>query len=304
MSRKFKKVGLALGAGGARGLVHIGVLKAFRDHSIPINMVTGTSVGSVIGAMYAATLDPDWVERKFKEFIRSDFYKSLGLDRIRPVSEPEASFVESVMRPVKEVITFRVVNERLGLLKSDRLAAVIRYLLPVRKFEQLKIPFRCVAVNLNNGEDVIFRNGDLIHALTSSSSIPGYMQPVRRNGDLLVDGGVTTPFPVNLLREMGGELTVAVDVNIQKFHPLVSPNLLNILSRVDQITSNKLSYMIRAHTDIVIKPETDDLFWAEFEKMDKLVSNGYNAVCNQVDEIRSKVYKTGFFGKLFRYSQN
>ncbi|MFQ6611053.1 MAG: patatin-like phospholipase family protein, partial [Fidelibacterota bacterium] len=188
--------GIALGAGGARGLVHIGVLKALQDHGIKIDFISGSSVGSVIGAMYAATLDASWVETRFNEFIHSDLYKSLGLNRLKPPNGNGESFFQSITRPVKEIISFKIVNDRLGLLKTQRLEKVVQYLLPVENFQELKIPFKCIAVDLHSGRDVIFEEGDLIKALTASSAIPGYMQPVPFNEMLLVDGGISRPYPV------------------------------------------------------------------------------------------------------------
>ena len=198
MKRNDLLTGISLGAGGARGLVHIGVVEALREHVVKIDYISGSSVGSVIGAMFAATLDPAWVETRFNEFIRSDLYKSLGLDRLKPPNGNGESFFQSITRPVKEIISFKIVNDRLGLLKTHRLEKVVQYLLPVESFHELKIPFKCIAVDLHSGQDVIFEEGNLIRALTASSAIPGYMQPVPFNEMLLDDGGISRPDTVNL----------------------------------------------------------------------------------------------------------
>lgn len=280
-------LGLALGAGGARGLSHIGVLKALRDNSITVDYISGSSIGAVIGAMYAATLDPDWVEKRFRDFLKSDLYKSIGLDRIN--SKKGSSFFQSITKPVKDMISMKIVNDRLGLLKSKRLVSVLEYLLPVKTFNELKIPFKCVSVDLNDGRDVIFDSGDLIQAVTASSSIPGYMQPVIFEDKLLVDGAVSMPYPVRLLKEMGADVTVAVDINIRNFTPFDSPNLLQILSRTDQITSIRLNSYIKKETDIILYPDTGDVFWAEFEKIDLFIEKGYEVVCNSLNKIQSKL---------------
>ncbi len=302
MRKKHAITGLALGAGGARGLVHIGVIKALTDQGISIDMITGSSVGSVIGAMYAAMLDPGWVEDRFHEFIRSDLYESLGLNRLKPSNGDSVgeSFFQSITRPVKEMISFKIVNDRLGLLKTKRLETVIRYLVPVEDFQELKIPFRCVAVDLHTGKDVIFQNGNLIQALTASSAIPGYMQPVPQNGKLLVDGGISMPCPITVLKDMGAELTIAIDVNIHHFPMLTSPNLLKIMSRVEQVTSNRIAEMMKDEADFSIRPKTMDLFWAEFERIDELVTNGYDSVCNDIEKIKSKYNNPKRMIKMFK----
>jgi NTE family protein len=268
-------------------LSHIGVLKALRDKSIKVDFITGSSIGAVIGAMYAATLDPDWVETRFREFLKSDLYQSIGLDRIN--SKKGSSFFQSITKPVKDMVSMKIVNDRLGLLKSKRLVSVLEYLLPVKYFNELKIPFKCISVNLNNGQDVIFDSGDLVQAVTASSSIPGYMQPVIMGDMMLVDGAVSMPYPVRLLKEMGADVTVAIDINIRKFVPFESPNLLQILSRTDQITSIRLNSYIKNETDVLLYPDTGNVFWAEFEKIDLFIEKGYEVVCNNLSKIQSKL---------------
>ncbi|NQU67272.1 MAG: patatin-like phospholipase family protein [Candidatus Marinimicrobia bacterium] len=300
MKENHSITGLALGAGGARGLVHIGVLKALEEHGIKIDLISGSSVGSVIGAMYASTLDAGWVETRFRDFINSDLYKSLGLDRLKANNGQEDSFFQSITRPVKEMISFKIVNDRLGLLKTKRLEKVVQFLLPVDDFRDLKIPFKCVAVDLHTGKDVIFSSGSLTHALTASSAIPGYMQPVPQNGKLLVDGGISMPYPISILKEMGAEMTIAVDVNIRKFQYLDSPTLFKIMSRVEQVTSNRINELMKDDADFTIQPRTGDLFWTEFDRIDELVANGYESVCNNLEKIQFKYRKQKRFIKLFK----
>ncbi|MBC8214384.1 MAG: patatin-like phospholipase family protein [Candidatus Marinimicrobia bacterium] len=300
MKKSKIKIGLALGSGGARGMVHIGVLKGLLDSGVPINLISGSSVGAVIGAMYSATLDINWVENKLKEFIYSDFYKSIGLDRLKPTPKREhPSILQTATRYVKEYISINVANERLGLLKSERLHKVIEYLLPVRKFEELRIPFSCIAADLHSGKDIVFNSGDLISALTASSSIPGYITPVEIDDMLLVDGGVSCPVPIQTLHKMGADFTIAVNAGVQNFRRLGTPHLMQILARVEQITSARLETYKFKDSDLVISPETKDLYWAEFEKIDELVKSGEKSISNLLPEIQSKLKKmSGLRGKL------
>ena len=125
-------IGLALGGGGARGLVHIGVLKSLKKQGIPVHMVAGASIGATIGAMYAATLDPDWVEKRFRQFVQSDLYKKIGLDRLVPTDQPNSSIFQTAATYVKNQIIVNLANDRLGILKQDRLLQVLEYLIPVK----------------------------------------------------------------------------------------------------------------------------------------------------------------------------
>jgi|TARA_B110001454_G_scaffold110098_1_gene103399 NTE family protein len=291
MASKNNKIGLVLGGGGARGLGQIGVLKALKKQSIPVHMVAGTSIGAVIGAMYAATLDPDWIENKFKEFIDSEAYKRIGLHRLIPTSQPNSSIFQTAATYMKNQIIINLANDRLGILKQERLSEIIEYLLPVKTFEELKIPFSCLAVDLNSGEDVVFNSGNLIEAIVASSAIPGYIPPIEKNGMLLTDGAVSCPVPVKTVRKMGADFRISVDVGLNHFEPLKNPNLLQVLGRAEQITSTRLGEVKSEKADITIRPDTMNVFWAEFDKIDQLVKLGAEATEKLFWEIRDNLKK-------------
>ena len=291
MASKKNKIGLVLGGGGARGLGHIGVLKALKKHSIPIHMVAGTSIGAVIGAMYAATLDPHWIENKFKEFIDSEAYKRIGLHRLVPTSQPNSSIFQTAATYMKNQIIINLANDRLGILKQERLSEIIEFLLPVKTFEELKIPFSCLAVDLNSGEDVVFNSGNLIEAIVASSAIPGYIPPIEKDGMLLTDGAVSCPVPVKTVRKMGADFRISVDVGRNHFEPLENPNLLQVLGRAEQITSTRLGEVKSEKADITIRPDTMNVFWAEFDKIDQLIKLGAEETEKQFWQIKDNLKK-------------
>jgi len=280
-----------LGGGGARGLGHIGVLKALKKHSIPIHMVAGTSIGAVIGAMYAAILDPHWIENKFKEFIDSEAYKRIGLHRLVPTSQPNSSIFQTAATYMKNQIIINLANDRLGILKQERLSEIIEFLLPVKTFEELKIPFSCLAVDLNSGEDVVFNSGNLIEAIVASSAIPGYIPPIEKDGMLLTDGAVSCPVPVKTVRKMGADFRISVDVGLNHFEPLENPNLLQVLGRAEQITSTRLGEVKSEKADITIRPDTMNVFWAEFDKIDQLIKLGAEETEKQFWQIKDNLKK-------------
>ena len=291
MASKKNIIGLVLGGGGARGLGHIGVLKALKKHSIPIHMVAGTSIGAVIGAMYAATLDPHWIENKFKEFIDSEAYKRIGLHRLVPTSQPNSSIFQTAATYMKNQIIINLANDRLGILKQERLSEIIDFMLPVKTFEELKIPFSCLAVDLNSGEDVVFNSGNLIEAIVASSAIPGYIPPIEKDGMLLTDGAVSCPVPVKTVRKMGADFRISVDVGLNHFEPLENPNLLQVLGRAEQITSTRLGEVKSEKADITIRPDTMNVFWAEFDKIDQLIKLGAEETEKQFWQIKDNLKK-------------
>lgn len=179
------RIGLALGSGSARGLAHVGVIRAIEDVGIKIDYIAGTSMGALIGAVHAAG--------KLGE-LETTF---LGFDW-----KKTASF-------------FDVVLPRSGLLDGAKVSALVRSHIHADDIEALPITFAAVASDLTSGKEVVIRTGDIIEAVRASISVPGIFTPVRRNGQLLVDGGLTNPVPTSAVRVMGADFIIAVDLNHQ-----------------------------------------------------------------------------------------
>ncbi len=178
------KWGIALGSGAARGLAHIGVLRALSEAGLAPEAVAGTSIGALVGGMYAAgRLD------EFEDFV-------LGLDWRRSARLfLEASFPHS------------------GLIEGVRICELLRRIVGRRNIEELPIPYRAVATDVETGREIVLAEGDLVAAIRASIAVPGIFSPARRRNALLVDGGLVNPVPVNVCRTLEVERVVAVDVN-------------------------------------------------------------------------------------------
>ncbi len=174
------KIGLALGAGGARGLSHIGILKVLEKHNIRPDYIAGTSMGAVIGALYAAGYSPAQIE---------EIAKTTNWKKIVDFTIPKA-----------------------GLLEGLRLEKKLRLLLNGKRFGQLRTHLRVVAYNITKHEKVVFSKGDVAKAVRASLSIPGIFSPVQIKKDLYMDGVVSDPTPFDVVREMGAEVVIAVDL--------------------------------------------------------------------------------------------
>lgn len=284
------KIGLALSDGGARGLSHIGVIDALHN-DISFSYIAGTSIGAVIGAMYCATKDPEWIYNRFELFFNTKEFKSIGLERLDIQDEEEPSFWEDIGQYVKEKLVINLAIERKGILKPSRLRQAIEFLVPTNKFSKLKIPFSCVAVDLNSGKDIIYESGNLIDAIVASAAIPGYLQPIEKDDKLLVDGGVSMPIPVDILKNHQMDFIIAVEAGITEFKPIQNPNLLKILGRAEQISTKKLSLFKSTKADLTIRPDTMNLFWSEFDKMETLFVNGKAAGKRALEKIDSMIRK-------------
>ncbi|MDH3454647.1 MAG: patatin-like phospholipase family protein [Desulfuromonadales bacterium] len=175
------KLGIALGSGAARGLAHIGVLKVLEEASIPIDMITGTSMGAFIGAMYAAGVPVAQMERV-----------ALELDWLS---------MAKLLAPVMPTS---------GLSDGKKLVAFMAEILPVRDFKDLRLPLAVTATDINTGEAIIIKQGDLLEALRASLAFPGIFSPVRFGNRFLVDGGLCNPIPADAARNLGAEKIIGI----------------------------------------------------------------------------------------------
>lgn len=178
-----KKVGLALGGGGARGWAHIGVIRALEEHNVPIDYIAGTSIGALVGAIY--------VHGELHKL--ENFATDITTDTL--VSMMDISF------------------PGLGLVDGKHVRNFLHDYLVDAQIEATKIPFRCVATNFLLKQEVIFDSGSMVDAVRASISLPGVFAPVQREGSYLVDGGVMNPVPVNVVQNMGADMVIAVNLN-------------------------------------------------------------------------------------------
>ena len=180
------RIGVALGSGGARGWAHVGVLQRLQEMKVPVSCVAGTSIGAIMGAAFAAN----------RLAVLEDLTHHLDWRRAAQ-------------------LIFEVGFPRTGLLTGTRIQQLLQETIGVAKIEELNIPFAAVAANLQNGKEVIFTRGSIVDALRASIAIPGIFVPAQHEGQLLVDGGVTNPLPIDVVESMGADLVIAVDVNLQ-----------------------------------------------------------------------------------------
>lgn len=295
------RIGLVLGAGGARGLSHIGVLRGLINAGIHPHIITGSSSGAVVGAMYAARQDVDWIENRFREMLASEPFLRSGIEQVKsdtPGAEP--AFIQWASKLINNRWLLRLSQTALGTAKVDRLRRIIEFLVPEERIEDLALPFACLATNLYTGEPYTFKEGNLTQALCATSSIPGFLEPVRKDGTLLADGAIYQPVPIALARSLGADFTIAVDVSLDVFNPLEERNILSILGRAAAISSARLASASLAEADFVLKPDTMNLHWTQFDHLDKLVANGEQVVREQITSLKEKLAARKGIRRLFR----
>ncbi len=240
--RRPRRLGLALSGGGVRGLAHIGVLKVLDEAEIPIWAIAGTSAGGLIGALYAAGISPQQIE--------AEALRMASPRRLLPF--------------FNRALPFR------GILSAQRVTEYLESFLDDLTFDQLRIPLAVVAVDLNSGQKVVLNEGRVVDAVRATTALPGLLSPVQREGQLLVDGGLLDNLPADVVRQMGAERVVAVDISTDETS-LVSlteelkrrPFVPESLAEMADVLWRSVAVMMRdvnrrsleeAHPDLLIRP--------------------------------------------------
>ena len=257
-----KKLGFALGAGGSRGVAHIGFLKAMQECGITPDYVSGTSMGSVVGSCYAKGLTPDYMAEIVKQLKFSDL---LDLS-INPIGNS-------------------------AILRSQKMQNKLKQYLGESKFSELKIPFRCVATDLEEGKVKVFGEdpNDVVYtAVAASSTIPSVFKPVVINDVPYVDGGVLCRVPIQTVRDMGADVIVAVDVlgSVRKIQKKL--NVFTIAWRAFEIvdSSHTRYRVMEQKPDLYILPDLGDMSQLKFKDIDKAIEIGYQTGLEYADRIK------------------
>jgi NTE family protein len=255
-----KKIGLALSGGGARGFAHVGVLTVLAEHGIPVDMIAGTSAGSIVGGALAAGM--------------------------------KASEIEAMAAAVRWTNMTRPSLSPLGLLSNAPMGRFIERYYPVVRFEGLSIPFAAVAFDLERGEEVVFSgSGDLITAIRASCAVPGVFAPIRDTNDrLLVDGGVVSPVPTDAVRAMGADVVIAVDLMACgatfRSRPRTAVGMMfQSAMALLRAASRGQSYS----ADIIIAPEIAHLRPDEIGKRDEFIALGRASATATIDRVKSLI---------------
>lgn len=272
-----KKIGLALGSGGARGLAHIKIYEAFEELGIIPAIISGTSVGAIIGAAIAAGFS----SKEIKDSIYNKLLSKTG------------NFWEIFKNSdIKKILDFVDVEIKPGgILKGEKFLSYLSEEIGVQKFDDLKIPLRVVATNLYTREQAVFDSGDLYSAVKASYSLPGIFTPVARNNYLYVDGGLVNPLPYDIIKE---KCDIVVGVNVlakSKFKSSKEmPPAYEVLFSTFQIMQNSILNEKLKHTqpDILINTDIEEVRVFEFMKAEYIYKE-------------SKKYKTELKKKLEKY---
>lgn len=286
------KVGVALGGGAARGLAHVGVLRALVREQVPIDVVTGTSMGAIIGGAYAATADIGLVEAGVRKVLSSEEFRKNRLSFLRETKRQRGGLLYSVTNLVRRGIVYGASTMRQSFLSAERFASSMAAILPDLRIEQLPVCYAAVALDLKSGEEVIFSTGDLRHACKASSAIPGILPPVRHDGRVMVDGGWVSKVPVLPAFRMGADVVVAVDISADLEDTRDYTRGIDVFMRANAIRDSFLVAFHRSLADVVIEPAVRKVHWADFGAVDHCIAAGDEAAMKALPAIR-EVLRSG-----------
>jgi S1-C subfamily serine protease/predicted acylesterase/phospholipase RssA len=289
-----KRIGLALGGGAARGFAHIGVLKVLERERITVHAISGTSIGALIGAMYAHTRNPNLIRERFESFMASKAWRRSKLHFLKEMDRgKEVSFLYNVKHFVKRGLLYRSTMTQMSMIPEEDFLESIRSLVDDVDFDSLAIPLGVLALDLDAAEQVCICSGSVRQAVSASCSIPGIFPPIEVDGARLVDGGWVNVVPVSALMEMGAEVTVAVDVAQDVADTQDLRHGLDVLFRTNAITRQKLKELQLTAADVVISPSLSDIHWADFGRLDECVRRGEEAAQQALPAVRKALERGG-----------
>lgn len=251
-------IGLALGSGGARGFAHVGVLKVLKDSGIPVHLIAGSSMGAMVGCLYAAGSD---IDRLYK--LAGAFKRKYYLDFTVP---------------------------KMGFVSGKRVKELIRVFTYNKKLEELDIPVAVVATDIKTGEKVIFKKGPVSEAVRASISIPGIFVPEKIDGRLLVDGGVIDRVPVSVVRQMGADIVIAVDVSHVKMDADIH-SIYDVIMQSLDIMQMELVENRKLAADIMIKPRVENFNSKAFTNIPEIITIGEEETSKNVERIKEAIQR-------------
>jgi NTE family protein len=249
------RIALVLGGGAARGFAHVGVIRTLEQEKIPIDLIVGTSVGSLIGAIYAH--DANSFELEWTAF---------SLEK-------------------SDLLDYTLLSSSMGPVKGERLEEFVVAKVPVKNIEELRIPFAAVATDLNRGTRVVLDRGSLARAVRASCAIPGVFQPVSHQGRLLVDGGVVDNIPIDVARERGADIVIAVDIseNITNYD---ITNLVDVTLQAVNIMFKENAGQKKQSADVLVTPDVGSVAMMDFTQKKRSMQAGIDATQRALPLIR------------------
>ncbi|MCD4707319.1 MAG: patatin-like phospholipase family protein [Candidatus Sabulitectum sp.] len=297
---RFRKpvIGIALAGGGAKGIAHIGFLEVLIENGIPIDIISGTSIGGVIGAAFALEPNIEKLKHKIHTLVESDVYRNLKLNRFKATEED--NWFDRVRNRLRRSLSFAEAATSPSLVPEIAVIRLFEELFDDKTFEETKLPFAAVALDLVSGEDVLFSEGLIRNAVRASTAIPGIFPTVKIDGKILVDGGVTANAPVMAAKRMGADIVISVIFGYEPSPPGKLESSIDVILRGDELAKLKLFRMLIEKADYVVEIRAGNTHWTDFGMYDELIDIGKNAAIKHLDKLK-RISSRNMFRRLFNF---
>lgn len=273
-----------------RGLAHIGVLKLLQKENIPVDLISGSSMGAIVGAGFALNKDSSALEEKFLVLIKKKEIVKLESFAAKSELEEKRIIFEKLSAFVKELVLWNLRAVKKQLVDSAPIEGLIAEVVGEKSFNQTKMPLVVVATDLQKGEEVLLTAGRMRDALLASAAIPGIFAPVTLGGRVLVDGGVVSLMPAEAARRRGADLVIGVNVEggieRKEFR-----HGIDIFFQSGSIRAHELNRLKLKQCDFIIEPDIGDISWAQFSEGKKCIRRGEEAAAEAIDQIKKLIKK-------------
>lgn len=268
------KVGLVLSGGGAKGLAHVAVLKVLEEADVRVDYIGGTSMGAIVGALYASGYSAHQID----SIVRSINFEKILTDELprksKPFYEKESGEIYALTLPIKDKKIGIPIAIAEGQNVLNLLTKLTQHVENISDFSKLPIPFVCIATNLETGKQEVLKSGFLPEAVKASGSFPTLLAPVEINGKLLTDGGIVNNFPVNVVKEMGADIIIGVDMQTGLETKEEMDSALKILNQIVGFQMYNTLDTKYENSDVLIKPNMHDFNVVSFDKINEIMNEG------------------------------
>ncbi|MEE0139120.1 patatin-like phospholipase family protein [Fusobacterium ulcerans] len=278
ISKDRPKIALVLSGGGAKGAAHVGVLKVLEKYQIPLDIIIGTSIGSIVGGMYSIGYSSEEIEKtilnlKYTSLITNS--KDRNLKNIKEKMENDKyPFTVSIDKNLK-------LSFPMGFLNGENIYLQLKEIFSraenIKNFNNLPIQYRAITTDLETGKEVILKDGDLALATFKSMAIPSFLDPIEDNGKFYVDGGVVNNFPIDVAISLGADIIIAVDISAEVSKINEKSNIITILDKLATYNGNRKVDLHKRLADILIVPDVKEHSTIDFSNLSALVDEGEKA---------------------------
>ncbi|RDI56917.1 patatin-like phospholipase family protein [Flavobacterium glaciei] len=295
--QKKPKIGLVLSGGGAKGFAHIGVLKVLEEAGVKIDYIGGTSMGAVIGGLYASGYNATQIDSIFQATDFNELINDFIPRSSRNFYERRNDELYALILPYNK---FKIgIPEALskGMYNYNLLSRITRNVRHIKDFNQLPIPFLCIGTNIETGEEVLLNKGNLAQAMIASSAFPSLFSPVEIDGKILVDGGVVNNYPIEEVRKLGADIIIGVDVQNDLYDRTQLKDATKILVQITNLQSIERMKKNVINTDIYIKPDVTQYGVISFDKGNEIIRKGEEATFAVYEQLKKIVDESNPYRK-------